>query len=149
MIREFIFEAEFYESLNRLLMAARRKLDAAGIKLHLVHWGRLARGERLMICHAPVDSNDEQSALRTLIEEVALARTSSPAKILSDDARRSADPPCRPPRVLTQHARVFGAELGDKPWATLDEDQRYALTKLGDSEKPSHKPGARDSGALP
>jgi len=138
MIRKFKFEAEIYESLNCLPMAARRKLDAVGIKLHLAQWEHLGRGERLMICHAPADSEEEQRALRTFIEEVALARTGSPAKILPDDARRSANPPDHAPKVLAQHARVSGVELDEKAWVALDDDQRYALIKLGDSEKPSH-----------
>jgi hypothetical protein len=138
MIRKFKFEAEIYESLNCLPMAARRKLDAVGIKLHLAQWEQLGRGERLMICHAPADSEEEQSALRTFIEEVALARTNSPAKILSDDARRSSNPPDHPPQVLVQHVRAFGIELNDTAWAALNDDQRYALIKLGDSERPSH-----------
>ena len=138
MIRKFKFETEIYESLNCLPMAARRKLDAVGIKLHLAQWEQLGRGERLMICHAPADSEEEQSALRTFIEEIALARTDSPAKILCDDARRSANPPDHPPQVLVQHARVSGVELDEKAWAALDDDQRYALIKLGDSATPSH-----------
>jgi hypothetical protein len=94
MIRKFKFEAEIFESLNCLPMSARRKLDAVGIKLHLAQWEQLGRGERLMICHAPTDSEEEQSAPRTFIEEVAPARTGSPAKTLSDDTRRG--PPIRP-----------------------------------------------------
>jgi hypothetical protein len=138
MIRKFMFEAEIYESLNCLPMAARRKLDAIGVKLHLAQWEQLGRGERLMICHAPADSEEEQSALRTFIEEVALARTDSAAKILSEDARRSANPPDHPPPVLVQHVRAFGIDLNDTAWAGLNDDQRYALIKLGDSERPSH-----------
>jgi hypothetical protein len=138
MIRKFKFEAEIYKSLNCLPMTARRKLDAVAIKLHRAQWEQLGRGERLMICHAPADSEEEQIALRTFIEEVALARTDSPAKILSDDARRSANPLDRRPHVLAQHARVAGVELDDKAWAALDHDQRYALIKLGGSERPSH-----------
>jgi len=117
MIRKFKFEAAIYESLNCLPMAARRKLDAVGVKLHLAQWEQLGRGERLMICRAPAESEEEQSALRTFIEEVALARTDSPVKILSDDARRSANPPDHPPRVLVQHVRAFGIELNDTAWA--------------------------------
>ena len=138
MIRKFKFEAEIYESLKCLPMAARRKLDAVGIKLHLAQWEQLGRGERLMICHAPADSEEERSALRTFIEEVALARTGSPAKILPDEARHSASPPKHPPQVLARHARASGVELDDNAWASLDNDQRYALIKLGDSERPSH-----------
>lgn len=138
MIRKFNFEAEIYDSMNCLPMAARRKLDAVGIKLHLAQWEQLGRGERLMICHAPADSEEERSALRFFIDEVAMARTGSPAKILPDRARRSAYPPDRPPHVLARHARAFGIELDDKAWARLDDDQRYALIKLGDLDRPSH-----------
>ena len=60
MSRKFKFEAEIYESLNCLLMAARKKLDAVGIKLHLAQWEQLGRGERLMICHAPADSEEDR-----------------------------------------------------------------------------------------
>ena len=65
MIRKFKFEDEIYESLNCLPMAARRKLDALGVKLSLAQWEQLGRGERLMICHAPSASEEERSALRT------------------------------------------------------------------------------------
>jgi hypothetical protein len=138
MIRKFNFEAEIYESLNCLPMAARRKLDALGIKIHLAQWEQFGRGERLMICHAPAESDDERSALRTFIEEVAMARTGSPAKVLSEDVRQSAYPPADPPPVLVQQARAFGVELDEGAWAALDDDQRYALIKLGDAERPSH-----------
>jgi len=138
MIRKFAFEAEIYESLNCLPMAARRKLDALGLKIHLAQWEHLGRGERLMICHAPVDSDEERSALRTFIEEVAIARTGSRPKVLPEDERRSASPPARPPQALVQHALALGVELDDRAWSALDDDQRYALIKLGDAEKPSH-----------
>jgi len=138
MIRKFKFEAEIYESLNCLPMAARRKLDAVGIKLHLAQWEKLGRGEKLMICHAPADSEEERNALRFFIDEVAMARTGSPAKILPDEARRSACLPDHPPQALARHAHEFGIELDDRAWGRLDDDQRYALIKLGDSDLPSH-----------
>ena len=59
IIRKFEFEADIYESLNCLPMAARRKLDALGIKVHLAQWEQFGRGERLMICHAPTDTEKD------------------------------------------------------------------------------------------
>lgn len=138
MIRKFEFEADIYQSLNCLPMAARRKLDALGIKIHLAQWERFGRGERLMICHAPANTEEERSALRTFIEEVAIARSGSPAKVLPEETRQSAFPPAHPPRILVQNARAFGVELDAGAWTALDDDQRYALIKLGDVEKPSH-----------
>src|SRR5690242_290694 len=138
MIRKFDFEADTYESLNCLPMAARRKLDALGIKVHLAQWEHFGRGERLMICHAPVDTEEERSALRTFIEEVTISRTGSPAQVLPEEARQSASPPARPPLNLVQNARALGVELEGEAWVGLDDDQRYALIKLGDAKKPSH-----------
>ena len=146
MIRKFDFEADVYQSLNCLPMAARRKLDTLGIKVHLAQWEQFGRGERLMICHAPADTEEERSALRTFIEEVALARTGSPAQVLSQEVRQSATPPAHPPLSLVENARAFGVELDGEAWAALDDDQRYALIKLGDVKKPSHnlKPALRE-----
>jgi hypothetical protein len=146
MIRKFEFEADIYESLNCLPMAARRKLDALGIKVHLAQWEQFGRGERLMICHAPADTEEERSALRTFIEEVAMARTGSPTQVLPEEARQSAYPPAHPPLNLVQNAHAFGLELDGEAWAGLDDDQRYALIKLGDAKKPSHnlKPALRE-----
>jgi hypothetical protein len=82
MIRKFKFEDEIYESLNCLPMAARRKLDALGVKLSLAQWERLGRGERLMICHAPSASEEERDALRTFIEEATIERAGLAPKTL-------------------------------------------------------------------
>src|SRR6516164_6701792 len=111
MIRKFDFEADVYQSLNCLPMAARRKLDALGIKVHLAQWEQFGRGERLMICHAPADTEEERSALRIFIEEVAIARTGSPAQVLPEEARQPAFPPPDPPLSLVQNAHACGVEL--------------------------------------
>ena len=138
MIRKFKFEDEIYESLNCLPMAARRKLDALGVKLSLAQWAQLGRGERLMICHAPNASEEERHALRTFIEEAAIARTGLAPKTLPDEARRSADPPAHLPELLARNAQAAGIKLDDQAWSAMDDDQRYALIKLGNTEQPSH-----------
>ena len=138
MMRKFKFETDIYESLSCLPLAARRKLDALGIKISLAQWQQFGRGERLMVCHAPAASEEEREALRTFLEEVTLAHTGSRPTALPDEARRSAYPPARVPSRLARNAMDAGVPLDDLRWAGLDEDQRYALMKLGDSEKPSH-----------
>jgi hypothetical protein len=87
MIRKFKFEHQIYESLNCLPMAARRKLDALGIKISLAQWEQLGRGERLMICHAPSGSEDERQALRTFIGEATFAR-----RVAAQDSARRRSP---------------------------------------------------------
>ena len=138
MIRQFKFEAEIYESLACVPMQARRKLDAVGIQVHLAQWQQLGRGEHLMICHAPANSPEECAALKTFVEEATMSRAGSPPKQLSEEVRRGATPPTTPPQRLIAHARDLGTDLTQEKWNKLDEDERYALVKLGDVERPSH-----------
>jgi hypothetical protein len=138
MMRQFAFEAEIYQSLNCLPMAARRKLDRLGLKISLEQWQRLSRGERLMICHAPASMPDECEALRLFIDEVAMERSGYSARPLSDDSRRQAEPPAEPPASLVANANAAGVALTTREWTRLDDDERYALIKLGATAQPSH-----------
>src|SRR5260370_21615023 len=128
MIRKFKFEDQIYESLSCLPMAARRKLDALGIKISLAQWEQLGRGERLMICHAPSGSEDERQALRTFIGEATFARTGSPPKTLPDDARQSACPPARVPDLLARNAPATAVDLDHTPSAPMDQITPSPLT---------------------
>jgi len=138
MIRQFQFESEIYESLSCVPMQARRKLDAVGVKIHLAQWQQLGRGERLMICHAPANTPEESAALKLFIQEATMARAGSAPKDLSEEVRQGATPPKSPPSRLVAHARDLGTDLTQDRWNSLDDDERYALTKLGDVERPSH-----------
>ena len=138
MMRRFQFEAEVYESLSCLPMAARRKLDLLGIKVSLDQWQHLGRGERLMICHAPANSAEESDALRLFINEATIAKAGSAPKELPQEIRNGARPPKAPPSRLIDNAKSVGATLTQAKWDALDDDQRYALMKLGAAEKTSH-----------
>jgi hypothetical protein len=138
MMRRFDFEADVYESLSCVPMVVRRKLDRLGIKIGLEQWQKLGRGERLMICHAPADQPEECDALKLFIHEAALARSGTPPRPLSEDGRRHADPPVEPPSLLVSNARRLGVNLTAGEWERLNDDERYALIKLGGDLRPSH-----------
>jgi hypothetical protein len=138
MMRQFHFEADIYQSLSCLPMAARRKLDRLGLKISLEQWQRLSRGERLMICHAPASMSDECQALRLFINEVAIARSGSPPRALSEEISKEAEPPAAPPPSLVTNANALGVVVTGREWNRLDDDERYALIKLGCAPRPSH-----------
>ena len=58
MMREFKFEDDMHTTLACVPMAVRRKLDRVGVKVGLEQWKALGRGERLAICHLPVERHD-------------------------------------------------------------------------------------------
>ncbi|HZC45162.1 MAG TPA: nitrate reductase associated protein [Candidatus Acidoferrum sp.] len=138
MIRKFKFEDEMHESLQCVPMAVRRKLDRVGLKIGLEQWKSLDRGERLAICHLPVSSAEECDALGVFIREAMERRFGVEPKSLTDAQRAAAEPPASPPDQVVAHAREAGFDLSSAAWSRLDSDERFALMKMGDAEKPSH-----------
>ena len=138
MIRRFNFEDEVHHSLACVPMAVRRKLDRVGVKVSLEQWQALAQHERLAICHLPTDSDEERGAVRTFLEETVRARSGTAAKALSEEVRRSAEPPAAPPVRLIENAKAAGITLSQSAWDRLDADERYALIKLGGGADQSH-----------
>jgi hypothetical protein len=138
MIRKFKFEDEMHESLQCVPMAVRRKLDRVGLKIGLEQWKSLDRGERLAICHLPVDSSEEVDTLGVFIREAMKRRFGVEPKSLTDAQRASADPPASPPARVVMNARAAGFDLSEETWSRLDGDERFALLKMGDADKPSH-----------
>lgn len=138
MIRRFKFEDEVHQSLACVPMAVRRKLDRVGVKVSLEQWQTLAQHERIAICHLPTDSHEECDALRTFLEETVQVRSGAATKALSDEVRRSAEPPAAPPERLVENAQTAGITLSQTVWERLDPDERYALIKLGGGTEQSH-----------
>jgi hypothetical protein len=142
LIRKFKFEDETHESLQCVPMAVRRKLDRVGLKVGLEQWRSLDRGERLAVCHFPVDNPEECDALGVFIREAIKRRLGVEPKSLTDAQRAAAEPPASPPLRVVAHARAAGFDLSAAVWSRLDGDERFALTKMGDVETPSHNLGA-------
>ena len=138
MIRKFKFEDETHESLQCVPMAVRRKLDRIGLKVGLEQWKSLDRGERLAICHFPADYPEECDGLAVFIREAIKRRFGVEPKSLTDAQRASAEPPATPPLRVVAHARAAGFDLSAAAWSRLNGDKRFALTKMGDVETPSH-----------
>jgi len=138
MMRQFAFEDEIHQSLGCVPMAVRRKLDRVGIKISLEQWQALGLGERLALCHLPVEGEDEREAVRIFTDEAVKAKSGKGVKPLPEASRAASEPPNHPPAILVEHARVLGITLNQPVWDKLDADERYALIKLGDLAKPSH-----------
>ena len=89
-MRQFQFEADIYKSLDCVPMAARRKLDGAGVKFSLEQWKSLSRRERIAICEMPAGSANESAALRGFVNEVVFSRHGTAPKVLAEEQRATA-----------------------------------------------------------
>jgi len=138
MMREFKFEEEMTTTLACVPMAVRRKLDRVGVKVGLKQWQALGRGERLAICHLPIDHDNERETLRLFIAEAVERTCGEKPGTLGEAQRTIADPPRILPAELAESARMAGVALDQAAWERLDADERYALIKLGGGAKHSH-----------
>ncbi len=128
MFRRFEFEKELYGTLEFIPLSVRRKLDLAGVKLHLKEWQALSRVERQVICHFPVASPEECGVLAAFLRDAVKTRagtelaTTKPAwPDAAPDAGQA------PPEVARLIAEL---KLPEKRWSLLDPDERFALAKM-------------------
>jgi hypothetical protein len=139
MYRRFAFEGDIHEALDCVPLSVRRKLDLAALKISLEGWQKLARSDRLALCHLPVGSDLEIDVYREVMRGFC-DRAAVPLKPLDDPnaAARAWSAPQTPDSV---RARVvaLGADLADHTWRALDEESRYALVKLGDPKRNPNK----------
>lgn len=138
MMREFKFEDDMHTTLACVPMSVRRKLDRVGVKVGLEQWKALGRGERLAICHLPVERHEEREALRLFINEAVRRVCGEEPRALGEAQRAVADPPAKLPAEIAERARAAGVALDQKAWERLDADERYALIKLGGGAEVSH-----------
>jgi hypothetical protein len=128
MFRRFDFEKELYETLDLIPLSVRRKLDLAGVKLHLNQWQALSRVQRLVVCHFPAGSPEERGVLAAFLRETVKRCAGTDVATMKPAAHDAAsDAGQVPPDV----ARLL-AELGlpEKHWSLLDPDERFALAKM-------------------
>ncbi len=125
----FRFEADFTGDLRCIPMAVRRKLDLAGVKLKLVHWGALVEHERQELLAWPDDPAAMEQLRRWLLERTA-AMADGPAKELTPAIDQPWQQAETWPEVLRQSCEQLGLAVMPDGWRSLDELQRFALVKL-------------------
>jgi hypothetical protein len=137
MMREFMFEEEMHQSLAGVPMAVRRKLDRVGVKIGLKQWQALGRGERLAICHLPIDHENQRETLNLFITEAVERACGEQPKTRRKRARhRRTAPHTLPAEVAAQ--RAPRARLDQAAWERLDADERHALINLVGGARHSH-----------
>jgi hypothetical protein len=125
----FAFETEFSADLRCIPMAVRRKLDLAGVKLKLVHWGGLEAQERQRLL-AWGDGPEAITALRDWLMERSQQLPQGPASPLEPAMGCSWQQGEAVPEVLRQACAQLQLSLRPDAWQQLSELERFALVKL-------------------
>ena len=139
MFYVFDYEAAYYTNLERLPLHVRMKLDLTGVKLSLKDWLAFHIEERTVICHLPVDDENEKQAFTKYLNFLSRMYCGVPVKII----------PAMDPLTWEISDRVPGPVLeqsgGNVSTVTLEEwtnwapHQRYALYKTAVSRSEPEK----------
>lgn len=135
MYLRFEFEGDLHRTLEFIPMAVRRKLDLAGLKLSLAGWTAMNRGERLAVCHLPVDAPEDLEAYREALRAFAERAGHPAAPLEGGPVDPSAWAAAKIPESVAGRAR----RLPLAKWSALPEEARYVLWRLSETRRGPEK----------
>ncbi|MFQ5683825.1 MAG: nitrate reductase associated protein [Candidatus Binatia bacterium] len=134
MFYRYRFESEVYPSLSRVPLHVRMKLDLTGIKISLKIWLVFSLEERWVLCHLPVDTEEERNNFSSYLDFLTRRYLKEKAALVPPVA----DPPWKDPGRIPDTVQARGDKTGQAvqldEWRTYDLYQRYALFKLSISK---------------
>ena len=134
MFHHYRHESDIYPSLSRIPLHVRMKLDVTGIKISLKDWLAFSIEERTVLCHLPVQTEEEKQAFASYLDFLSRRYRGEPVaktEAMSDSLWDS---------VLQVPATVARKSASQIPPVTIEEwrrwksHQRYALYKMALSQ---------------
>ena len=139
MFYRFDYEAAYYPNLDRLPLHVRMKLDLTGVKLSLKDWLAFHIEERIVICHLPVEDEDEKQAFRKYLNFLSQQYCGAPAKMLPPMDPFSWAISDRVPGPVLEQSSGNGKAVTLEEWTNWASHQRYALYKTAVSRSEPEK----------
>jgi hypothetical protein len=139
MFYGFRYEQEFMPTLSRLPLDVRMKLDLAGIKLSLNDWLAFSMEERMVLCHFPVDAEEEKRTFSAYINFLCEKYCGTPAKRVAPLSEAVWNTSDQLPSPVLERAAAVGNPIALERWQALNSRQRYALYKTAVSKNEPEK----------
>jgi hypothetical protein len=138
MFHYFRHEAEFYPTLSRLPLLVRMKLDLTGLTISLKDWLAFSLEERNVLCHFPIDTQEERRVFMVYLDFLCRKYKGAPAALgdAADGSRWGASSPV--PQAVAEKSSQTGLPIGPAEWAAWQSYQRYALYKTAISKSEPH-----------
>ena len=134
MFYRFRCESEFYPALSRLPLHVRMKLDLAGIKFSLKDWLAFSFEERTVLCHFPMDTEDEQQAFIAYLEFLSRKYLGAPLALTAPANRLLWDNADPIPQPVVEKSAARNQAVTRAEWARWNSCYRYALYKTAISK---------------
>ncbi len=134
MFYRYRFESEIYDALSRIPLHVRLKLDVTGVKISLKGWLAFSLEERAVLCHLPVESDEEKKAFSRYLDFLSRRYFGEGASVVAPMAGPPWEDLSRVPNSVAERSREKEQTVTLREWAGWDLYQRYALCKLSVSK---------------
>ena len=134
MFYRYRFESEIYDTLSRIPLHVRLKLDVTGVKISLKGWLAFGLEERAVLCHLPVESDEERKAFSSYLDFLSRRYFGAGASVVAPVASPPWEDLSRIPSSVMEQSRDKEPTVTLHEWAGWDLYQRYALCKLSVSK---------------
>ena len=134
MFHRYQYESDIYPSLSRIPLDVRMKLDVTGIKISLKDWLAFDIEERNVLCHLPVETDEEKKTFASYLDFLSrryhgepIAMTAAMSNSLWNNAHQV-------PRTVAGKNAPQIPPVTVEEWRRWKSHQRYALYKTALSQ---------------
>jgi hypothetical protein len=115
------------------------KLDLTGVKLSLKEWLAFSIEERQVICHLPIENQEEQQAFTAYLDFLCRKYRGSPAELVPPMSVSLWDNGNRVPQPVLEKSSESGKTITPEEWSGWQLHERYALYKTALSKSEPEK----------
>ena len=130
MFYRYRFESKIYPTLSLIPLHVRMKLDLTGVKISLKSWLAFSFEEREVLCHFPVETEEERKTFSIYLDSLVRRYSGEKAELVP----AIKDPPWENqdhiPESVLGKSKQTGREVTHEEWGQWNLCQRYALFKL-------------------
>lgn len=134
MFSRYRFESEVYESLDRIPLDVRMKLDRTGAKISLKDWLAFSLQERWALCDLPVEAEEGGGDFISYLLVLVRKYKGEELELVSPLSNPSWEDSGQVPPTVLERSKGLGKPVSSEEWAQWDPFQRYALDKLSVSK---------------
>lgn len=139
MFYRFPFESEIYPDLSRIPLHVRMKLDLAGVKISLKDWLAYSMEERGVLCHLPVDAEEEKENFVSYLDFLSRRYHGKKTARVEPVLNPPWDSLDRVPDPVEARSKEEGEPVMPDEWKGWNICQRYAAYKLSISKNEPEK----------
>ena len=134
MFHRYQHESDIYPSLSRIPLDVRLKLDVTGIKISLKDWLAFSMEERTILCHLPVETEEERQAFASYLDFLSRRYRGASVGTTAPISNSLWDDPHQVPEPIAAKSTPQTPPVTVNEWSRWKSYQRYALYKTAISK---------------